>query len=230
MMRRRTIALLLVASTTLVVGCVPYQTYKQTQQELERAKAANIDLTKKYNDVFARLMMGEGGTVDESALQAQLVELQRQNDELRRKNQLLAFSKKDAEAAGVPMEGGGLYLGEETLFAEGSAALKTSAYPVLDRIVGILQSDYRDEMVVIEGHTDNQPLDKTKKLWEYNMRLGYSRAQAVFEYFLDHGISESRMKIESYSFNKPTDPATANTKDGRARNRRVVVRRGGLQF
>jgi flagellar motor protein MotB len=85
-------------------------------------------------------------------------------------------------------------------------------------------------MVIIEGHTDNKPLDRTKKLYEVNMNLGYARARAVFNYVLDHSLPEDRMILYSYSFNKPLDPATASTDEGRRANRRVVIRRGGTKI
>jgi outer membrane protein OmpA-like peptidoglycan-associated protein len=129
---------------------------------------------------------------------------------------------------GVENEEGGLRLGEALLFNEGEAKLKPEASSILDEIASLLREKYAGEMVLVEGHTDNQPLELGRR-WT-NMSFSQARAQAVFEYFLDHGIPESRLIVTSYSFQKPIDPETADTREGRRRNRRVVIRRGGPQI
>ena len=216
----------------LVVGCVPYQTYQQTKLELEKAKEANADLVKKYNLLMNKLMArGDEGPSDQKGLLARLEQLEKENAELKNRTPVTpSFSKEDMEKVGVPDEGGGMRLGEDLLFAEGSDDLKKASFNTLNTIVDILKNTYPDETVIIEGHTDNQPLVVTEKRWEFNMRLGYERAHAVMRYFIEHGIPERRMIVRSYSYNKPLDPDTASTPDGRRQNRRVVVRRGGTQI
>ena len=69
----------------------------------------------------------------------------------------------------------------------------------------------------IEGHTDATGPD------EYNMKLGEDRAMAVRNYLHDqHGIALNRMQVISYGETKPV--ADNKTKDGRAQNRRVVIK------
>ena len=53
-------------------GCVSYQTYQQTKSELEKAKEANADLVKKYNQAIQKLMAKEKGSPDQGALLAEL--------------------------------------------------------------------------------------------------------------------------------------------------------------
>lgn len=217
----------------LVFGCVPYQTYRDTEEKLRQARDANQDLTKRYNELVMRKLRGtetaDAGELNE--LRAKLVRLERENEELRKRPIQPSFTEEEIQRAGGEPEEGGLRLSEDLLFAEGSAALKPTAFRTLDRVIDLLRSDkYRDEKIILEGHTDNQPLDKTKERWKYNMRLGYERAHAVFEYLVAHGIPEDRIVIYDYSYNKPTNPADADTKEGRTRNRRVVVRRAGTRI
>lgn len=210
-------------------GCVSYQTYQQTKSELEKAKEANADLVKKYNQAIQKLMAKEKGSPDQGALLAELKRLQEELANARRATP--DFKESDfAKVPGSRPEEGGLQLGEALLFNEGSDRLKPEAQRTLDQVVSLLRTEYPGEMVIIEGHTDNQPLDRTKKIYGQNMNLGYARAGAVFRYFLDHGIPEDRMALYSYSFNKPLDAATANTEEGRRANRRVVIRRGGTRI
>ncbi|MBI4605957.1 MAG: OmpA family protein [Planctomycetes bacterium] len=215
------------AMCLLAVGCVPYQTYKVVKEQLDQARDMNADLTKKYNTAMLKLGKGEAP----GDYQAMKAELERVRGELEKKRPSPEFTPADREKiGGGELEEGGIALGEALLFDEGSDRLKRDAFPVLDRFVSLLKTEYPDEVIVIEGHTDNQPLDKTKERWKWNMMLAQARANAVFVYFTDHGISESKMVMRAYSFNKPVDPAQANSKEGRQQNRRVVVRRAGAVF
>jgi len=215
------------------VGCVPYATYQEVKRELETAKDATDKLAKDYNKLLQELRAEPKNAVDEEQLKAQVASLQREVESLRNKPAKLGFKKEQAERLGPGVEidpDGGLLLPDALLFDSGSNKLKTGASRVLDGVVQLLTADYPDEMVIIEGHTDNQPLDKTKGLWKENMRLAYERAYSVFKYFVDHEVPESRMVVRAYSFNKPTDPKNVDTKEGQAKNRRVVVRRAGMSF
>ena len=70
--------------------------------------------------------------------------------------------------------------------------------------------------IEIEGHTDNQGTD------EYNLELSMKRAQAVYNYLLEHGISADRLTYKGYGESKPVSPN--DTEEGRALNRRTEIR------
>jgi outer membrane protein OmpA-like peptidoglycan-associated protein/opacity protein-like surface antigen len=85
--------------------------------------------------------------------------------------------------------------------------------PVLNRAIEILQA-YPDAKVEIHGHTDWVGSE------EYNMKLGLRRAEAVKKYILAHdGVKEENLITKSFGESKPI--ATNDTKEGRAKNRRV---------
>jgi len=69
--------------------------------------------------------------------------------------------------------------------------------------------------IQITGHTDNTG-DRSS-----NIQLGLNRANFVKEYFVDNGIPESKIKTSSKGPDRPI--ADNNTKEGQAKNRRVVV-------
>ena len=71
--------------------------------------------------------------------------------------------------------------------------------------------------VEIEGHTDSTG-DKVT-----NQRLGEARAEAVKRYLYEaHQVPLHKMNVISYGAEKPVSPNT--TREGRAQNRRVVIR------
>jgi peptidoglycan-associated lipoprotein len=102
-------------------------------------------------------------------------------------------------------------------FKFGQATLPDEAKAKIDEVVNQLLADPKGAYFEIEGHTDNVG---TK---EVNERLGLERAEAVKMYLYEqHKIPLHRMNIISYGEDKPVAPNT--TSEGRAQNRRVVIR------
>jgi outer membrane protein OmpA-like peptidoglycan-associated protein len=87
----------------------------------------------------------------------------------------------------------------------------------LDEVISQLKADPKGAYFEIEGHTDNVGTH------EYNEKLGMERAEAVKRYLYEHHqIPLHKMNVISYGEDKPVAPN--KTKDGRAQNRRVVIR------
>ncbi|MCC7008456.1 MAG: OmpA family protein [Acidobacteria bacterium] len=102
-------------------------------------------------------------------------------------------------------------------FKFGGADLPDTAKAKIDEVVNQLMSDPKGAYFEIEGHTDNVG-DKV-----YNERLGLDRADAVKRYLYEqHHIPLHRMNVISYGEDKPA--GDNKTRQGRAQNRRVVIR------
>jgi outer membrane protein OmpA-like peptidoglycan-associated protein len=102
-------------------------------------------------------------------------------------------------------------------FAFGSSTLPDEAKARLDEVVSQLTSDPQGAWFEIEGHTDNVGPA------ELNHQLGLERAEAVKMYlYQQHRIPLHKINVISYGPEKPLAPN--NTRDGRAQNRRVVIR------
>ena len=103
-------------------------------------------------------------------------------------------------------------------FKFGDAGLPEGAMEEIDRLAGQLKSDApKNVYIEIEGHTDatGEPA--------VNERLGLECAEAVKRYLHEsHQIPLYRMNTISYGEEKPVAPN--DTREGRAENRRVVVR------
>ena len=102
-------------------------------------------------------------------------------------------------------------------FEFGSAALPEATQARLDDLVRQIAADAQSVFIEIEGHTDSTGPAAT------NMRLGTERALSVQRYlYEEHQVPLSRMNLISYGEDRP---AAANaTAEGRAENRRVVIR------
>ena len=131
---------------------------------------------------------------------------------------------RTAESRAVSIEGEMRKLIFETVLSEdrgqfklGKAALPEDAAGALDNMVSQLKADKKNVWVEIEGHTDSTG-DKM-----LNERLGLERAEAVKRYLYEHHqIPLHKINVISYGEEKPVAPN--NTKDGRAQNRRVVIK------
>jgi outer membrane protein OmpA-like peptidoglycan-associated protein len=102
-------------------------------------------------------------------------------------------------------------------FAFGKTELPDAAKMRLDQLVQQLKADTKNIFIEIEGHTDNvgSPL--------VNERIGMERAEAVKRYLYEqHQVPLHKMNVISYGEEKPVAPN--NKRDGRAQNRRVVVK------
>jgi len=102
-------------------------------------------------------------------------------------------------------------------FKFGSAALPDEAKAKLDEMISKVLADPKGAYFELEGHTDNVGAP------EVNKALGLQRAEAVKAYLYDqYKIPLHRINVISYGEDKPV--GDNKTKDGRAQNRRVVIR------
>jgi outer membrane protein OmpA-like peptidoglycan-associated protein len=124
-----------------------------------------------------------------------------------------------AQAAGKLAEGKFVYslvLSDDAVkFPVDGHDLSPEAMASLDDFAGRLKAENKNVYLEIQGHTDSTGPDM------YNYRLGEQRAEAVRRYLNTKGVALNRMSTISYG---KTEPADDNkTKEGRAKNRRVVV-------
>jgi peptidoglycan-associated lipoprotein len=102
-------------------------------------------------------------------------------------------------------------------FKFGKATMPEAATSEIDQLVEKLKSEPNGAFIEIEGHTDNAgPKD-------VNYRLGLERAENVKRYLYEHHqVPLHKINVISYGEDKPVAPN--KTKDGRAQNRRVVIK------
>jgi len=98
-------------------------------------------------------------------------------------------------------------------FATGTSTLTKNAKTELNKLVPIMNSQYPDIKVSIEGHTDN-----TGKA-ESNQKLSEKRAEAVKTYLVSKGISADRLTTVGHGSEMPIEDN--GTAAGKAKNRRV---------
>jgi outer membrane protein OmpA-like peptidoglycan-associated protein len=106
---------------------------------------------------------------------------------------------------------------DKVQFSTSKSQLSEEAQAMIDDTIGPLVQENAGVWFELEGHTDATGEES------YNLLLGEERAMAVRDYLAKaHGIALSRLEVISYGEAEPV--ADNKTRDGRAQNRRVVIR------
>jgi outer membrane protein OmpA-like peptidoglycan-associated protein len=113
----------------------------------------------------------------------------------------------DGEALKVTFDSG-------ILFATNSSSVSDASKSALRNFSASLKQN-PDTYVKVIGHTDN-----TGRV-DYNQTLSEKRAQSVYDYLMNQGVSSDRMTYEGKGIHDPV--ATNATVEGRALNRRVEI-------
>ena len=105
------------------------------------------------------------------------------------------------------------------LFRSGSATLKTAKNKDLDHIQSVIKSKYRGRQIDIVGHTDSDPIKKSK--WKDNWELSAQRALSVVRYLEKRGMSGNSIRAVGCG---EARPVASNAKaSGKSKNRRVEI-------
>ena len=91
----------------------------------------------------------------------------------------------------------------EVLFDKGKAVLKPSAHKTLDKVVSAIKKDYATKTIFVDGHTDADPIARTKTQWEDNWDLAAARANAVRKYLTKSGVDPKKVDMRSFGPNRP---------------------------
>lgn len=106
---------------------------------------------------------------------------------------------------------------DKVKFEHNRAVLTPEALPALDELAATVKQYGKAVYIEIEGHTDNSGPEA------YNIALGEMRAMAVRNYLNQQGgLPLHAMSTISMGESDPI--ADNSTKEGRARNRRVMVK------
>jgi len=105
------------------------------------------------------------------------------------------------------------------LFDPGKAKLKRATNTELNHICSVLQSQYAGRLIDVVGHTDSDPIKKSK--WKDNWELSAQRALSVVRYLVKNGIPKDKIRAVGQGASQPI--ASNATASGKARNRRVEI-------
>jgi chemotaxis protein MotB len=210
---RKTMLLLVcvISVSVLLSGCTNWQKkYEAQNVELQNAKGL-LDREKTEKGQLADQVAENQKTIEE--LQKKIAEQKQSPAEASGfgKGYDVAF---DPTAGTVTVT-----LENAILFNSGKAELKDSTSKELDHILSVLKSQYAGRQIAIIGHTDSDPIQKSK--WKDNWELSTERSLSVLRYMEQHGIAKDKLSAVGQGDSKPR--ASNATADGKAKNRRVEI-------
>ena len=187
-------------------------------QSLNNANSNNINISKLVDQIN-----------ESNQYIRHLVEVKTKSDSLNlvlTNNLTRSLSKEELKEVDVQELKGVVYisLADNMLYKSGSYEVNDRAEQTLSKIAKII-TDYRDYDVLIEGNTDNVPVNAQSaqmKNIRNNWDLSCLRASSVAQYLQSHfGVDPKRLTAGGRGEFNPI--ATNNTELGKQRNRRTQI-------
>jgi chemotaxis protein MotB len=191
----------LIALAVLFVGCKPKET---------KTKGANKDKLHELIDTYSQanaILTDDIANKEKEIelLKADLMSLQQQgtvdNDTIARILELVKTSD-----GGVKITDEGYVLDSDITFASGSEVLSSKGLSNIKKLLdtGALTGN----RVYIVGHTDTDPIVKTKAKHSSNFELSAKRAAHVAEHLISLGIPGEKIVVQAHGEFKPLSGKT----------------------
>lgn len=201
-------------------------------EKLEEAQTALADMDTQFSAVSTELETTRAER-DEAAQRLALVKeelastrerLDVVQTSLREKEATVDSMRAELSELNVELEetsrGLTLTIVDQLLFNAGSAELSADGEELISQVAAIIQDNFPGRELMIEGHTDNQPI--THSHWKSNWELGSARALSVLHALAgSHGFDPAKLSATTYGEFRPAAPNA--TDEGRAANRRSVI-------
>ena len=195
----------------------------QTKEILQNASEAARKIAAERNELQQDKSALER---EKESLRGKLNEIESELQRIRVQSQrsIAAIQERFKDTVGAVLDEAGrlkLDVKGKILFETGSAILSAEGKSLLDAISEevLLNADYSDYAIRIEGHTDNTPIGGDALR---NWNLSTERAIAAVKYLQEHAnVSAQRLAATGYAFYQPID--TAETPEAKAKNRRIEL-------
>lgn len=215
MLMSRSLAALALGAALFASGCA-----RQDNVLVSELRSENARLTQELNALQETARNLE---IERNYVQEENVRLRAQARGL--EQQLRGISKGDVVDGFRANEAtGGVTADQDMFFKLGSADVTAEGEAALARLAQVLNGpNYRDTVVVIEGHTDNTPVTRqaTVQAFGDNWGLSAMRAAAVIRVLAAKGVDVKRLRGSFAGEHRPA--AANNTRENKAKNRRVEI-------
>jgi chemotaxis protein MotB len=204
------------------------QALTKDKEELEQVLKAKSDtLSQNISDLRQKVanLEGENRKLKEDIAALQKVKEEKVKEVSSTYEKLLQDMKSEIAHGQVTISElkGKLTVNMEAaiLFDSGKADVKEDGLEILLKMVETLKS-VKDKAIRIEGHTDNvQIVGALTRVFPTNWELSAARAINVTKYLQQQGLDPAILSAAAFAEYKPV--ADNDTKEGRAKNRRIEI-------
>jgi chemotaxis protein MotB len=113
-------------------------------------------------------------------------------------------------------------LPSSVFFNSGQATLRKKAKSSLTKVGNAIKNDFPSGTIRIEGHTDSDPIKRTRSIYASNWELSAKRAANVLHFLVEKcGLDSRGLYIAGFGEYQPI--ANNNSKKGKKQNRRVEI-------
>ena len=206
------------------------KTLKETQSELTQTKEILENASEAARKIAAdrnKLQQDKSKLEREKeTLRSKLNDIESELKQIRDQSQrsIAAIQERFKDTVGAVLDEAGrltLDVKGKILFETGSAILSKEGKELLDAIAEevLLNVDYAEYGIRIEGHTDNNPIaGDALRNWD----LSTQRSVSAVKYLQENaGIDPKRLSGTGYAFYQPID--TEETDEAKAKNRRIEI-------
>lgn len=197
-------------------ACTSPQQYKTALDEkdaqIRRLNEERVQLKAQVQTLKASLDAANGALADASAPKEAAPAPQPEQ----------RFPELDEVGVSYGMRDGNMVISVPSTitFAAGQATLSDEGKKALKKVASTLKKEYPTMKYSIEGHTDADPIKKSK--FSSNRELSVMRAMAVLEFLVaDCEVADANCVVAGHG---QYEPVAGNDKDaGKAKNRRVEI-------
>ena len=225
------LTVLIAPGSLVLTGCVTVGEYERLKAERDQAlsdadaknrQLEELDASKRLYEEKSLGLEDEIGRYRQHSAEADKI-IEDLKEQLAKQKPTTSGGKSvmDGVEIYIPERGSaGIRLSDEILFDSGKSSIKSNGKQALDWVINQLKQ--RNGRIEVVGHTDTDPVVKTKQQYPYgNIQLSMMRAVVVMDYLKKNGIREDRMSVSGFGPNKPI--ASNDNATNKKKNRRVEI-------
>ena len=131
---------------------------------------------------------------------------------------------RDPRGAAIEIDG-------EICFGSASTDLENELIEVLNLATQNIMKNSNDfRLVVIEGHTDSDPIPgELQEYYPTNWELSSARASKVVNYLIDIGVNSGKLQAAGYADRWPADMSWTDVRSGKVTNSTILEHNNTLE-
>lgn len=221
----KVLALAVLAGSPMLTGCASQAAMRQSiadrEAEIRDLREERASLKGQVATLRTQLQNAEAAA-SEASMRASLDRVEAQIPASAPVQTARSFPELDGLGIGYGLRNGQMVISipSEITFGSGRADLSDKGKSALKKVASTLKREYPNGKYFVEGHTDTDPIKKSK--FASNRELSLARAMAVLTYLVeDCQVSDASCTVVGHGQYEPVAPGSSSA--DKAKNRRVEI-------